>query len=93
MIVSFMNGQWIEYQIYTDKETSEIQIRYASPINSTAQILLDGVDVGTIEMSKTGSKTIWDTAKMALKVQKGAHTLRLSMNKGGNINMGQIQFN
>ena len=80
-IQSFMQGQWIDYQINVQNK-QPLQIQYASIVNSQICIYIDGVAQAIVDMPKTADMQSVTTLTTTVIPPLGNHTLRLEALKG-----------
>ncbi len=80
---NFISNQWVEYQIAPDRsKTFNLDIRYATFIDTEIEISTEGEILTTYILPKTGYDYVWNTASIALPLNKGQQTLRLKVNSG-----------
>ena len=80
-IQSFMQGQWIDYQINVQSK-QPLQIQYATIVNSQVCIYIDGVAQAIVDMPKTADMQSVTTLTTTVIPPLGNHTLRLEALKG-----------
>ncbi len=80
-IQSFMQGQWIDYQINVQSKQS-LQIQYASIVNSQVCIYIDGIAQAIVDMPKTTDLQTLTTLTTTVIPPLGNHTLRIEALKG-----------
>jgi hypothetical protein len=80
-IQSFMQGQWIDYQINVQIK-QPLQIEYASIVNSQVCISIDGVAQAIVDLPKTSDLQTITTLTTTVIPPFGNHTLRLEALKG-----------
>ena len=82
-LYNFFAGQWVEYQVEADRSKDfELEIRYASFIDSEISILVDGVIQATHTLPNTQEEFIWQTSTVPFHLEKGKHTIRILQNSG-----------
>ena len=80
-IQSFMQGQWIDYQINVQSK-QPLQIQYASIVNSQVCISIDDVAQAIVDLPKTSDLQTIATLTTTVIPPFGNHTLRLEALKG-----------
>ena len=80
-IQSFMQGQWIDYQINVQSK-QPLQIQYASIVNSQVCISIDDVAQAIVDLPKTSDLQTITTLTTTVIPPFGNHTLRLEALKG-----------
>ena len=80
-IQSFMQGQWIDYQINVQSK-QPLQIQYATIVNSQVCVYIDGVAQAIVDMPKTADMQTVTTLTTTVIPPLGNHTLRLEALKG-----------
>jgi hypothetical protein len=80
-IQSFMQGQWIDYQINIQSK-QPLQIQYATIVNSQVCIYIDGVAQAIVDMPKTADMQTVTTLTTTIIPPLGNHILRLEALKG-----------
>ena len=80
-IQSFMQGQWIDYQINVQSK-QPLQIQYATIVNSQICIYIDGVAQAIVDVPKTADMQSVTTLTTTVIPPLGNHTLRIEALKG-----------
>lgn len=91
--VGYINaGDWLEYKINVNQaENFDIKFRIASTKNSILNLLVDGTNALTQNISNTGGWQNWFTFTNKLNLSEGIHTIRIqAVTDGFNINWIQI---
>ena len=89
---NFQYGQWVEYQIEVTRPVSRIRLRYAGFVNSAVAVSLDGNTVATVQLPRTGSAGVWNTATSSISLPQGRHTIRLQVTEGGFLSMNWMKI-
>ena len=80
-IQSFMQGQWIDYQINVQSK-QPLQIQYATIVNSQICIYIDGLAQAIVDVPKTADMQSVTTLTTTVIPPLGNHTLRIEALKG-----------
>ena len=92
MVKDIREGQWLEYQLFIPEGVTQIALRYATVLNSTALIFEGTQLIAVAELPKTGSMTDWATASAPISVKAGKHTIRFQVGSGAfHLNWIQMQ--
>ena len=92
MVKDIREGQWLEYQLFLPEGVTQIALRYATVLNSTALIFEGTQLIAVAELPKTGSMTDWATASAPISVKAGKHTIRFQVGSGAfHLNWIQMQ--
>ncbi len=86
---AFYLTMWLDYQVEATGKEKTLELRYKPIFASTCTVLVDGVEVATIELPKTDNQ--WATISAPVALQSGKHTVRLRMDKG-NISLHWLRF-
>lgn len=77
---------WVEYNIISAAQTYNLAIRVASEVGGTINVLVDGQQKITIDVSATGGLQTWETLNETLSLTAGAHKLRLVFSEAMSVN-------
>ena len=85
-------GKQVSYQIYTEKKSSNLVLRYAAIAQAEIFVYVDDNNVGYYQLPKTGDNMqTWSTITLPIEEMDGKHTLRLEM-ISGTINLYWFQI-
>ncbi|MBQ2541411.1 MAG: carbohydrate-binding protein [Paludibacteraceae bacterium] len=90
MLSVFSPGQAAEYQIYVDKNATQLQVRYAGGAGNMT-VWLDDDPVAVSPLPATGNMTTWQTQTIPVDIPAGKHLLRLEM-ESGVVNVAWLQI-
>lgn len=93
-VTNMKQDMWLEYQIDVPATgTYKFQLRYSNVIDGEMNLQIDGVSTNTLSLLRsTDSSTTWVTLNQDLKLNKGKHTLRLTLTKGS-LALNWLKFN
>jgi hypothetical protein len=90
MLSVFSPGQAAEYQIYVDKNATQLQVRYAGGAGNMT-VWLDDDPVAVSPLPATGNMSTWQTQTIPVDIPAGKHLLRLEM-ESGVVNVAWLQI-
>lgn len=85
---SFAQGSWMDYQVNIS-QNQPLQLRYATIVNSTACVYVDGQAQAIVDLPKTPDLETTASIITSLTPPIGNHKIRIEM-LNGNINMYQL---
>lgn len=85
---SFVQGSWMEYQVHIP-QSQALQLRYATIVNSTACVYVDGQAQAIVELPKGVDLQSPTSIITSIIPPIGNHTIRIEM-LNGNINLYQL---
>ncbi|MBR1807965.1 MAG: carbohydrate-binding protein [Paludibacteraceae bacterium] len=92
MIKNLSEGDWVEYQVFVPDNASDLQVSYASPVNCSIAVYIDGEIYNFAEMQPSVSDmSEWSICNISLDSLSGKHTVRLLVGKGS-FNMKWIKI-
>ncbi|MFT7559089.1 MAG: beta-glucanase (GH16 family)/PKD repeat protein [Flavobacteriales bacterium] len=84
---------WIDYEIISENAHYDLALRVAAETAGTIEIFVDGQSHGNITVDATGSVQTWQTLDSNLDLTDGAHTFRLALSEGINVNWVKFTSN
>lgn len=90
-LVDFKEGQWVEYQIETQRCLSNLSIRYAAYTNVDLEIYLDAKKLLDYSLAWTGDANTWNTEEVPVEIPQGKHTVRIAV-KSASIYINWFKF-
>lgn len=83
--------QWLEYNITSEATTYNLAMRVASTVDGAINILVDGVQVVSVDVTASGGVQTWKTVNSTIALPAGAHKVRLVFTKPMSINWMNFQ--
>jgi chitodextrinase len=81
------DGDWTSYEVGVASAGDYLfDVRYTNGISEigSMRILVDGSQIGALDLPSTGAWGVWDNASTTLSLAAGAHTLRLEFVNNSN---------
>lgn len=83
-------GDWIEYNLVSAGGDFDLALRVASEVGGTINVLVNGQQQATINVSAAGGLQAWETATGSFELPAGSHKVRLVFN--AEINLNWVNF-